>query len=56
MGSPTTRAFPEFSFTEEDMKKFVGTLKIAIRRVFTFMPSLIVRSKQRFQKRKAASM
>ncbi len=41
MGSPTTRAFPEFSFTEEDMKKFVGKLKIIIKRVFTL--SVIIR-------------
>ena len=43
MGSPTTRAYPEFSFTEEDMKKFVGKLKITIKRVFTFKLDLIIR-------------
>jgi hypothetical protein len=39
MGSPTTRAFPEFSFTAEDMKKFISKIKIIIKRL-----SLIIRS------------
>jgi hypothetical protein len=29
----TSRAYPEFSFTEEDIKKFVGKLKIATKRL-----------------------
>ena len=37
MGSPTTRAYPDFSFTAEDLKKFVSKLKIIIKRVFTFI-------------------
>jgi hypothetical protein len=29
-----SRAYPEFYFTEEDIKKFVGNLKIATKRLF----------------------
>jgi len=32
----TSRACPEISFTEEDIRKFVGKLKIATKRLFTY--------------------
>lgn len=31
-----TRAYPEFYFTEEDIKKFVSKLKIATKRLFAY--------------------
>jgi hypothetical protein len=31
-----SRACPEFSFTEEDIKKFVGKLKIATKRLVAY--------------------
>jgi len=31
-----SRAYPEFYFTEEDIKKFVGKLKIATKRLFAY--------------------
>ena len=32
----TSRACPEFSFTEEDLKKFVGKLKISTKRLLEY--------------------
>jgi hypothetical protein len=32
----TSRACPDFSFTEEDIKKFVGKLKISAKRLFVY--------------------
>jgi hypothetical protein len=32
----TSRACPEFSFTEEDIKQFVAKLKIATKRLVTY--------------------
>jgi hypothetical protein len=31
-----SRAYPEFYFTEEDIKKFVSKLKAATKRLFTY--------------------
>ncbi|MFZ0510335.1 MAG: hypothetical protein WAM14_01905 [Candidatus Nitrosopolaris sp.] len=31
-----SRAYPEFYLTEEDIKKFVGKLKIATKRLFAY--------------------
>jgi len=36
MGSSTTRGCPEFSFTDEEIRKFLGRLKTATKRVFVF--------------------
>jgi hypothetical protein len=41
-----SRAYPEFYFTEEDIKKFVGRLKDAIKRLFALSPSDLTRKEE----------
>jgi hypothetical protein len=43
-----SRAYPEFYFTEEDIKKFVSKLKAAIKRLFAHSPNDLARTEKKF--------
>jgi hypothetical protein len=43
-----SRAYPEFYFTEEDIKKFVSKLKAAIKRLFAHSSNDLARKEKKF--------
>jgi hypothetical protein len=51
----TSRACPEFSFTEEDIKKFVGKLKIATTRLFAYAPNAPDREEKKLNRALSSS-
>jgi hypothetical protein len=44
----TSRACPEFCFTEEDIKKFVSKLKIVTKRLFAYASNDSDRDEDKF--------